>query len=61
MVEEQVLILGTSVAPHGGIVGCKNGRLSELEQRRYKFVLRHQIEKLQTSQKNKQRQEKEKD
>jgi len=46
MVEKQVLILGTSVAPHGGIVGCKNGRLAKLEQRRYKFVLRHQIEKL---------------
>jgi len=39
MIEKEILILKTGVAPHGGIVGCKDGRLPEFEKGRYELVL----------------------
>lgn len=46
MVEQQVLVLLSGKSSHRLVVGSKNGRLAELEQRRHQFVPRNQVEKL---------------
>lgn len=53
MIKEEILVLGTSEASHGGIVRSKDGRLAELEKSWNQLIARHQIEKLQTSHKKK--------